>query len=361
MEVEDATRRPRPQPSTRPAAPDGRDAQSWSYRIERSATRAILDTAGERVLIDCALPWVAAVLAEGAAGEMRSGARPEGGIVVRVEAETRAFDTREFAFLTRGAWHRDAETVIENACTSGFDVRVRPTAGGVEFTYRWRPPRRERAASHVLRPRFHLLVRAVIMQYPALWWAGTRGRVPLHVSGCAIGNASPMLSAPGGIGRSTLLFDELNLGGKTTGDNLAVADGTTIWGLVEPLRVEGTGGRRMPHGRGEAPLPARLRSVQPDRVLLLERGSGELPVLRPCGRDQASRSLIASTYMAGELRRYWSFAATLAAGTGLGPAHPPVTRIADRFATRLPCFSLALGRRGAGGLSHLLDSLETAA
>jgi hypothetical protein len=323
--------------------------------------RAILDTAGERVLIDCALPWVADVLAEGAAGELRSDHLPDPGIVVRVEAEKCAFDTDGFSFLTRGAWHHGGETVIENACTSGFDVRVRPIGGGVEFAYRWRPPRRERAGSHVLRSRFHLLVRAVMVQYPALWWAGTRGRAPLHVSGCAIGDASPMLSAPGGMGRSTLLLDALNVGGTATGDNLAVGDGTTIWGLVEPLRAEGTGGRRMPHGRREAPLPGRLQSLQPDRVLLLGRGGGTVPVVKPCGRDHAARSLITSTYMAGELRRFWDFAAILSAGTGLGPPHPPVAQVAHRFAMHLPCFSLALGRRSAPGLSQLLDPLETAA
>jgi hypothetical protein len=323
--------------------------------------RAILDTGGERVLIDCALPWVADILAEGAAGELRSDDGRDSGIVVRVEAESSAFDTEQSVLLTRGAWHRDGEIVIENACTSGFDMRVRPTGGRVEFACRWRPPRRERAGSYVLRARFHLLVRAVIMQYPVLWWAGTRGRAPLHVSGCAIGGATPMLSAPAGIGRSTLLLDELNVGGTATGDNLAVGDGTTIWGLVEPLRAEGTGGRRMPHGRGEAPFPGRLQSLQPDRVLLLERGRGNAPVLRPCGGEYAARSLIASTYMAGELRRFWDFAAILSAGTGLGPPHPPVTQVAHRFAMHLPCFSLALGRRSALGLSELLDPLEIAA
>ena len=32
--------------------------------------------------------------------------------------------------------------------------------------------------------------------------------------------------------------------------------------------------------------------------------------------------------MAGELRRYWSLAATLSLGTGAGPAHPAVEAVA---------------------------------
>ena len=66
----------------------------------------------------------------------------------------------------------------------GFDLRLRCGPEGVELTYRWRPPARDRAAAWALRSRFHLLARAVLMQYPALWWAGTRGRAPLHASAC---------------------------------------------------------------------------------------------------------------------------------------------------------------------------------
>jgi hypothetical protein len=60
--------------------------------------------------------------------------------------------------------------------------------------------------------------------------------------------------------------------------------------------------------------------------------------------------------MAGELRRYWAFAATLAAGTALGPAHPPVEDVASSFAAGLPCFLLLLGRRPSARLADLLES-----
>ena len=38
--------------------------------------------------------------------------------------------------------------------------------------------------------------------------------------------------------------------------------------------------------------------------------------------------------MAGELRRYWAFAATLALGTGLGGSHPPVEDVAGTLSTQ---------------------------
>jgi hypothetical protein len=65
--------------------------------------------------------------------------------------------------------------------------------------------------------------------------------------------------------------------------------------------------------------------------------------------------------MAGELRRYWSFAATLAAGTGAGPAHPPLADTASMFAKSLPCYVLTLGPRPRARLSDLLDVVEIAA
>ena len=323
--------------------------------------RATLDTAGERLEIDCGLSWVAERIEECAAGELRAPGPAHDGVGIRVEAEQRAFDTRGWEFLTRGAWRRPGEVVVENACTSGFDVHVAAVTDGVRFTYRWRPPSRDRLAARVLRSRSHLLTRAVLLQYPALWGAAVRGCAPLHVSGCAIRGRRPMLSAPGGTGRSTLLLAELEAGAAMTGDNLAVGDGTTVWGLVEPLRVEGAAGRRMPHGRREASLPSRLPALRPDCVIVLERAAGDTTRLVPCGPARAARAMTTSTYMAGELRRFWDLAATLSAGTGVGPAHPPVADVARAFADRLPCFVLALGRTPAPLLSDLLDPVEMAA
>lgn len=319
-----------------------------------------LRTAGERLSIESALPWAVELLAEGAPGDLSPGDPADASVRVMIESERRRFDTAGWELLTRGAWRRDGELVIENACTAGFDMHLACTRTRADFTFRWRPPARDRAAARVLRSRFHLLARALMLQYPAMWWAGTRHRVPLHASACTVGHATPLIAAAGGIGRSTLIVQELEAGGRTTGDNIAVGDGTTVWGLVEPLRVEGAGGRRMPHGREEAPLRDRAEALTPDRLIVLERGTGGPPSLARCSPERAARSLVAATYMAGELRRYWAYAATLSAGTGRGPAHPPVVDVAALLASSLPCHVLSLGDRSEVRLSDLLDVVEIA-
>ena len=170
-----------------------------------------------------------------------------------------------------------------------------------------------------------------------------------------------MLTAPSGIGRSTVLFGEIAGGGRTTGDNLSVGDGNALWGLVEPLRLKGGSGRRMPHGRNEVRMQNRLASLVPDSLVVLARGGSERASLARCDVDAAQRSLVANTYMAGELRRYWSFAATLAAATGVGPAHPAVAEVVATFAQSLPCFRLTLGRTPGVSLTELLSTMEVAA
>jgi hypothetical protein len=321
--------------------------------------RPLLRTAGESLAFDCALEWVAELIGEGSALELRDVDKPAS-VYVNVDSARNAFETRGWSRLTRGAWQRDGEVVVENACTSGFDLHVACNSAGVELTYRWRPPARDRTAALLLRSRFHLLARSVLMQYPALWWAGTRGRAPLHASAWTNGQSTPLVTAASGVGRSTLLLHELESGSRATGDNLAVGDGTTVWGLVEPVRAATGSGRRMPHGRRESALADRVEALLPDAVVLVERGLQDDPVLRRCGSEQAARALTTSTYMAGELRRYWAFAATLAAGTGSGPAHPPIGEVASAFAAAQPCFALTLGKSPGAQLSQLLAALQVA-
>jgi hypothetical protein len=318
---------------------------------------AFLDTAGVRVSVDSSLPWVQKLIAEGAGQELEPGCARGASVMVRVEDDHRPFNTSGWQRVTRGAWVKDREVVVENACTAGFDLRLRYTPSYATFTYRWRPSPRDRAASRILRARFHLLARAVLIQYPALWWAGTLVRAPLHASACTAGDATPLLSSSGGIGRSTLVMREVGDGGRATGDNLSVGDGETVWGLVEPLRIEGGSGRRMPHGRREAPMPARVPALEPDVLVALERGNDSRPALISCSPETAARSLVTSTYMAGELRRYWAFAATLSGGSEAGPAHPPIEEVARAFAARLPCFRLVLGRHPGAGLAELLSTV----
>jgi hypothetical protein len=151
---------------------------------------------------------------------------------------------------------------------------------------------------------------------------------------------------------------------------MCTSDGYQAWGLVEPLRVEvgsglprGSGGRRMPHGRRETRWPGRVASLAPDGLVVLRRGTGDSPVVRPLDAEQAARVLVTGTYMAGELRRYWQFASTLALGTGVGSAHAAVEAVAERLTGRLPCWEVVLARTPGARLATLLDgfsSLEVA-
>jgi hypothetical protein len=332
---------------------------------------AMLTTAGERVGIDCDIAWVAELLEEASAGQLReadAAERPT--VAVRIEASRAAFPADDWPLLTRGAWYRHGlgEVVVRDACTSGFDLMLQTAPAGQDvepvFTFRWRPPRSTHVANLALRSRFVLLARAALLQYPAMWAAGLRGRAPLHVSACTAGAARVVLAGPGGVGKSTLLAAELARGGRATSDNLCVSDGTEVWGLVEPLRLEALSGqkppagRRMPHGRRETNFDGRVPSLVPNHVLVLRRGQGERPKVAPVSPELAARSLVAGTYVAGELRRYWGLAATLGAGTAAGPVHPPIAEVAQALAGRATCTEVALGRQPGDRLADLIHPTE---
>lgn len=112
----------------------------------------------------------------------------------------------------------------------------------------------------------------------------------------------------------------------------------------------------MPHGRREAPWTGRVDAMQPDLLLVLRRGDAVTTTVVPCPPQDAERSLVAGTFMAGELRRYWAFAATLALGTGLGTVTPHVEQVARALASSLPCREVRLGRYPGAPLAHLLTA-----
>jgi hypothetical protein len=322
---------------------------------------AELVQAGERLRVHAEPTWVADLLQEAAPGEWHPTSTHRADVVVSVERRTTPFDVRGWEPLTRGAFSRNGRCVVLDVCSSGFDVLVESedrTDGppAVRVTARWRPPARERLAVIVLRSRFHLLVRAVLVQYPALWAAGLRGRAPLHASAVEVDGGVPLLVGPGGVGRTSLVAAAARRGGRPCSDNLVAGDGWQVFGLVEPMRSESGGGRPMSHGRREEPLPGRVRDLAPDRLVVLRRGSGPTPRVTRLDAVRAVRVLTASTYMAGELRRYWSLAATLGMGTGLGPPHPPVTEVARDLAGRLPATELTLAAVPGEDVTGLLTA-----
>ena len=322
--------------------------------------RAVLNTAGERVDVTCAVPWIADVLTEGAAGQLAADDGLTAGVRVSVERGSAAFDVTGWRVLTRDAWCRPGQVVIRDACSSGLDLQVTADESALDVVARWRPSGKGRVAAALLRSRARLLLRAVLLQYPALWRSQQRGRAPLHASVCGLGGGDDrtvLLAGPGGVGKSTLVHGELLAGASSTCDNLCVSDGQDAWGVLEPLRlpveVHQGKGRRMPHGRREVTWPRRTDGMRPGLLVVVSRGG---PAVTVCDPEFAARYLVAGTYMAGELRRYWSFAATLALGTGVGDSHPPVEEVAGRLSRSLPCLQVALGDHPGAPLRELLGT-----
>jgi hypothetical protein len=323
--------------------------------------RAVVSTAGTRVGVECELPWVAQLLAEccGDTLELDPAATADPAqLCVSIESSHDPFDVSGLAPLSRSAWSDADELVMRDVCTSGFDLRLRVDKGRPALAYRWRPPAATRTVSMVLRARFQLLARAALLQYPAMWWAATRGAVPLHAAVLSADGVAMLLAGPSGVGKTTLLMRELRHGGIATSDNLVVSDGHHCWGVVEPVRVEGVTGRRTTHGRHETQLPRRIECLVPDVVVVLRRSVDGAMVVRRCSSNEAVRSLAGGTYIAGELRRYWAFAATLATATGLGPVHPAISETSAVLSRRLSCLEVSLPANCELPMHQVLEAVE---
>jgi len=315
-------------------------------------------TAGERVLVDCDIPWLSTLLADAAAGELAETTAADETVRLQIQGDRQPFERDGWALVGRGAWAAPPRALIQDACSSGFDLQVEPRGAVLHVAARYRPEPRTRAANILLGPRFRLLAAQTLLHYPALWWASVRGRVPLHVSVTTGPGGVTMIAGPGGVGKSTLLSAGLKRGETATADNLCACDEHRAYGVVEPLRLDGGRRRRRAaatHGRSEFGLPGRVPSLEPDRLVVLRRAAGPTASARPLASAEAARDLVAGTYMAGELRRYWSFAGTLSLATGTGPAHPDVSGVAASLADRLPCFEVQMAQGSPAPIGELLS------
>lgn len=317
-----------------------------------------LETGGEVLAVSSELSWVADLLEEGADGALHAHAPASPSVHVLIERSGRPFAAHGWERLTWGAARCGAQVVVEDVCATGFDLHARIDAGVPRCDYRYRPRASSRATARVLRRRFVLLVRALLLQYPVIWSAGARGRAPLHVAACTAGRHSVLLAGPAGVGKSTLVARELEAGGVAASDNLSVSDGGTVWGVVEPLRTDVGTGRSTTRGRHEQHLGRRVPVLTPTTLVLLRAGiDGTEPVVGTVCAAEAAGALEGGTYMAGELRRYWGFVATLVTATGLGPVHPPVGAVSWALATRLPALEIQLPARPGLRLADVLDSI----
>ena len=308
--------------------------------------------------------------------ETRSGlddlATAAGTAVLSATPATTAYDVRlvlersrePFApggrLVTRGvSVAPDGTTTIADVGGSGYAQQWSCAGDGLVVRTRWCPTPGALVARHALPTRFRALRGQVLLHYPVLWWAAVHGLAPLHVSVLDVDGTAVLLAGPGGVGKSSLVARELALGGRGVCDNLAVSDGVTTFGLSEPLKVPaGAGaaddGPAAPHGRRERAWARRLPALVPQLVVVLRRGDAARPTVRPTTADVACRQLVAGTFTAGELRRFWPMAASLALATDRGPAVPPVELVATRLVRDLPCVEVRLGRAPADSLRALL-------
>jgi hypothetical protein len=315
----------------------------------------VLETAGEVVQLEASSAWARRALRElpTIAGGAVSG-RPT---VVVHAGRGLAPDPARGRRLGRGIVVDRGAVAFRSACSSGADLGVRASADVVEVTADWRAAPKEEVLHRLLPRRAELLAADVLVHYPVLWRAGWRGRVPLHAAALRLRDRGVLVVGASGVGKTTLARAEVAEGAALVSDNLVVSDGETVWGVVEPVRIEGGDGPRTTHGRRLASMAARRSQTRVDLVVVLRRDGGTSGC-RPIAPEAATRELVASTYLAGELRRYWGFAAALTAGTGRGPVHPGVDRVAEQVCLGATCFELELGDRPAAHLSHVIDSLE---
>ena len=326
-------------------------------------------SAGCLVQIESQVPTIARSLTDATCGATvaAGGAPMAPDVLLRIERSRRPFDTAGMRPVTRGCWSDIAgRTVIEDAGGSGFSQLWLAGGDSLEVRTRWTPTVLASAAARAMPTRFRLLRAQVLLHYPALWWSMVAASTaPVHVSAVELQGVGVILAGPGGVGKSTLVAAELAAGHTATCDNLAVTDGHVVHGVNEALRLPrqaGASGQsahgfpqpgaRATHGRTEHPWPQRVDEVVPAMVVVVRRGGLRSPSALPV--DAACRALVAGTYAAGELRRYWSLVATLALATGRGPAHPAVAQLAATLVGSVPCFQLDLGTEPGARLSELL-------
>jgi hypothetical protein len=114
-------------------------------------------------------------------------------------------------------------------------------------------------------------------------------------------------------------------------------------------------GARTTHGRRDHAWGERPDALVPDLVVAVRRGDAGRGHVRSAPSATVARTLVAGTFAAGELRRFWPLCAVLALATGLGPEVSPVVEVARLLTERVPCVELALGPRPGQPLRELLS------
>ena len=187
-------------------------------------------TVGECVDFGCELTWVTDVIHDGLLGEPHHRGRAT--VAVRVEASGKPFDVSGWELLARGVQRRRGHVVIENVCSSGFDLLARPLDDRVEFIFRWRPALRVRAdrAFRGAVPSADPCGAASVSRDVV---GGHTASRTLHASVVTSGGATPLIEGGGGVGKSNALQHRVH-GGRAS----------ELRQSVRHRRVDGVGARR---------------------------------------------------------------------------------------------------------------------
>lgn len=331
-------------------------------------SRLSFRSAGAVVTVESAVPGVLAAVRDLTAGGDRPVAPVDPDVHVVVERRAPRLSTGDLVPVTRGVWRgANGEVLLASAGGSGYSQRWSTDGDRVQVRTWWDPSAAESVAARALPSRFRALRAQVLVHYPALWWAALRGLAPLHVSVLELDGVAVLLAGPGGVGKSSLVARELEAGASATCDNLAASDGGTAFGVLEPLRLppdaagSAGAGARATHGRRERPWHGHVPQLSPDLVVVVRRGDAAQESVRRVAPEDAARALVAGTFAAGELRRFWSLCAVLGLATGRGPVVPPVQEVARTLTDRLPCYELELARAPGPSLYALIAEQVAAA
>ncbi|MEO8106998.1 MAG: hypothetical protein ABI720_06725 [Actinomycetes bacterium] len=252
--------------------------------------------------------------------------------------------------------------LLTNTGSSGLDVAWHPRSDRQvqSLTVQQNRPLRDRVLSWVAPQRSRALVAQSAILYPLLTAAHLQGDTPFHAGLIVVDGAAIVVIGASGVGKSTLADHEERAGSVVLSDNLIVwspSEGM-CHGVQEPRRLAGSTGRRATGGRREQPPSnAAGGSAAPRAVVVLARSAAHgTPQARTASPNETAALLAAGTYTAGELRRLWSFLATVSLAAGR-PAHPQITSVANELCLSVPCWSLDLGNRPGPWLTENVERL----
>ncbi len=259
--------------------------------------------------------------------------------------------------VTRGvSAAADGTTTIDDVGGSGYAQQWSCTGDELVVRTRWCPAPGALAARHLLRTRFRALRGQVLLHHPVC--GGRRCAVWLHFTCRSSTSTGPPYCSRVPAGSASQVWSHAARGGgRAVCDNLAVSEGTTTFGLAEPLKLRahpGSSGEgpAAPHAGRERTWPERGARVATELVVVLRRADAAHAHVSPMTTAAACREIVADTlHGRGEPRR-WCVGGSLALATDRGPARPRSSRVAARPIQDLPCVEVGSGESGtASGMA----------